>query len=73
MITTLQEYKTYKESFVKKFELTKLPPYLILVIKVYNHFMHNYDDVKKNFIIYSSTMPFLFFFVFEAQIMFNHV
>ena len=30
----LQEYKTHKESFVKKFELTKLPPYLILCVKV---------------------------------------
>ena len=30
----LQEYKTHKESFVKKFELTHLPPYLILCVKV---------------------------------------
>ena len=29
-----QEYKTHKESFVKRFELTRLPPYLILYIKV---------------------------------------
>ena len=29
-----QEYKTYSESHVKKFELTRLPPYLILCVKV---------------------------------------
>ena len=29
-----QEYKTHRESFLKRFELTKLPPYLILYIKV---------------------------------------
>lgn len=29
-----KEYKTYKENFLKKFEITKLPPYLILYIKV---------------------------------------
>ena len=31
---SFQEYKTYKETFVKKFQLTKLPPYLFIVIKV---------------------------------------
>ena len=31
---SVQEYKTHKESYVKKFELTKLPPYLILCVKV---------------------------------------
>ena len=30
----MQEYKTHKESYVKRFELTKLPPYLIICIKV---------------------------------------
>ena len=30
----IQEYKTYKETFVKKFELTKLPKYLIMCVKV---------------------------------------
>ena len=30
----VQEYKTHKESYVKRFELTQLPPYLILYIKV---------------------------------------
>lgn len=29
-----KEYKTYKENFLKRFEITKLPPYLILYIKV---------------------------------------
>lgn len=29
-----QEYKTHRESFIKRFEITKLPPYLILFIKV---------------------------------------
>lgn len=31
---TEKEYKTYKENFMKKFEITKLPPFLILYIKV---------------------------------------
>lgn len=30
-----KEYKTYKENFMKRFEITQLPPYLILYIKVY--------------------------------------
>lgn len=29
-----KEYKTYKENFMKRFEITELPPYLILYIKV---------------------------------------
>jgi U4/U6.U5 tri-snRNP-associated protein 2 len=29
-----KEYKTYKENFLKRFELTRLPPYIILIIKV---------------------------------------
>ena len=31
---TEKEYKTYKENFMKRFEITDLPPYLILYIKV---------------------------------------
>lgn len=31
---TEKEYKTYKENFMKRFEITELPPYLILYIKV---------------------------------------
>ncbi|KAF1619843.1 UNVERIFIED_CONTAM: U4/U6.U5 tri-snRNP-associated protein 2, partial [Eudyptes pachyrhynchus] len=30
---TEKEYKTYKENFLKRFQLTKLPPYLIFCIK----------------------------------------
>lgn len=33
---TEKEYKTYKETFVKKFELTKLPNYLIMCLKRFN-------------------------------------
>ena len=29
-----KEYKTYKDSTLKRFELTKLPPYVIVYIKV---------------------------------------
>ena len=29
-----KEYKTYKDSTMKKFELTRLPPYIILYFKV---------------------------------------
>ena len=29
-----KEYKTYKDSTLKRFELTQLPPYLLLNIKV---------------------------------------
>lgn len=29
-----KEYKTYKENFMKRFEITEFPPYLILYIKV---------------------------------------
>ncbi|XP_019863948.1 PREDICTED: U4/U6.U5 tri-snRNP-associated protein 2-like [Amphimedon queenslandica] len=43
--TTEKEYKTHRESYVKKFELTKLPPYLILCIK---RFTKNNFFVEKN-------------------------
>ncbi len=33
-IVLLQEHKTASESFVKRYKLTRLPPYLILCIKV---------------------------------------
>ena len=29
-----KEYKTYKDSTMKKFELTRLPPYIIIYFKV---------------------------------------
>lgn len=41
----LQEYKTYKENFLKRFQLTKLPPYLIFCIK---RFTKNNFFVEKN-------------------------
>ena len=37
-----KEYKTYKDSTMKKFELTRLPPYIILYFKV--------GKILKNFI-----------------------
>ncbi|XP_014668010.1 PREDICTED: U4/U6.U5 tri-snRNP-associated protein 2-like [Priapulus caudatus] len=40
-----KEYKTSKESIVKRFEITKLPPYLIICIKRFNK---NLFYVEKN-------------------------
>ncbi|XP_038060056.1 U4/U6.U5 tri-snRNP-associated protein 2-like [Patiria miniata] len=34
--TTEKEYKTYKDSTIKRFHLTRLPPYLILCMKRFN-------------------------------------
>lgn len=31
---TEKEYKTYKDSTMKRFKITKLPPYIILYVKV---------------------------------------
>lgn len=42
---TEKEYKTYKENFLKRFEITQLPPYLILYIK---RFTKNTFFVEKN-------------------------
>ncbi|XP_041485760.1 U4/U6.U5 tri-snRNP-associated protein 2-like [Lytechinus variegatus] len=42
---TEKEYKTYKESFIKRYQLTKLPPYLILCMK---RFTKNTFFVEKN-------------------------
>lgn len=42
---TEKEYKTYKENFLKKFEITQLPPYLILYIK---RFTKNTFFIEKN-------------------------
>ncbi|XP_043940220.1 U4/U6.U5 tri-snRNP-associated protein 2 [Protopterus annectens] len=42
---TEKEYKTYKENFLKRFQLTKLPPYLIFYIK---RFTKNNFFVEKN-------------------------
>lgn len=41
----IQEYKTYKENFLKRFQLTKLPPYLVFCIK---RFTKNNFFVEKN-------------------------
>ncbi|XP_071952068.1 ubiquitin carboxyl-terminal hydrolase 39-like isoform X1 [Antedon mediterranea] len=43
--TTEKEYKTYKDSTIKRFELTRLPPYLILCLKRFNK---NTFFVEKN-------------------------
>jgi hypothetical protein len=49
---TEKEYKTYKENFMKRFEITELPPYLILYIKVCRHsehLVHRHFDCLKEF------------------------
>ncbi|KFD52615.1 hypothetical protein M514_06462 [Trichuris suis] len=42
---TEKEYKTYNENIMKRFEITKLPPYLIIFIK---RFTKNHWYVEKN-------------------------
>ncbi|KAM7080758.1 ubiquitin carboxyl-terminal hydrolase 39 [Ciconia maguari] len=44
---TEKEYKTYKENFLKRFQLTKLPPYLIFCIKRFtkNNFFCRANDL----------------------------
>ena len=42
---TEKEYKTYKDNLLKKFEITRLPPYIILYIK---RFTKNTFYVEKN-------------------------
>lgn len=42
---TEKEYKTYKENFMKRFEITELPPYLILYIKVSTKFRKLYNSI----------------------------
>ena len=42
---TEKEYKTYKDNIIRKFELTKLPPYIILYIQ---RFTKNTFYVEKN-------------------------
>ncbi len=41
----LQEYKTYNENFMKRFELLRLPQYLIIT---YKRFQKNQWFVEKN-------------------------
>ncbi|XP_065833453.1 ubiquitin carboxyl-terminal hydrolase 39-like [Oscarella lobularis] len=43
--TTQREYQTYKDSYMKRFELVELPPYLILCIR---RFTKNSFFVEKN-------------------------
>ncbi|CAE1313444.1 USP39 [Acanthosepion pharaonis] len=42
---TEKEYKTYKDSTMKRFKITKLPPYIILYVK---RFTKNYFVFEKN-------------------------
>ena len=42
---TEKEYRTYKDNIIRKFELTKLPPYIILYIQRFNK---NTFFVEKN-------------------------
>ena len=42
---TEKEYKTYKDNFIKKFEITRLPKFIILYIK---RFTKNTFFVEKN-------------------------
>ncbi|XP_067939184.1 ubiquitin carboxyl-terminal hydrolase 39-like [Watersipora subatra] len=48
---TEKEYKTYKESTMKRFEITKLPPYIIVFIKRFtkNQFVHEKNHTIVNF------------------------
>jgi U4/U6.U5 tri-snRNP-associated protein 2 len=43
--TTEKEYKTYNENFIKRFVLTRLPPYMIVYYKRFNK---NRFDIEKN-------------------------
>ena len=38
-----KEYKTYKDSTLKRFEITQLPPFVILYIKVYYYSSKDFD------------------------------
>lgn len=42
---TEREYKTYKDSYMKRFEITRLPQYIILYIK---RFTKNTFFLEKN-------------------------
>lgn len=58
---TEKEYKTYKENFMKRFEITELPPYLILYIKV-----SVYNDVL---ILYVHLLFYFFTEVYKEHIL----
>jgi U4/U6.U5 tri-snRNP-associated protein 2 len=44
--TNTKEYKTYKENFIKRFEITSLPEYIILYMKVFIIINNNRIAVK---------------------------
>ena len=44
-LPNLQEYKTYKDNFIKRFELLRLPEYLIIT---YDRFHKNQWFIEKN-------------------------
>jgi hypothetical protein len=44
---TAQEYKTYKDNFLKRYEIRRLPPYLILCFRVSEHlFVYRLEKFK---------------------------
>lgn len=43
-----KEYKTYKDSTMRKFQLTRLPPYILLYFKV----KYNFVNVNKNYLTF---------------------
>lgn len=53
-----KEYKTYKDSFMKRFEITKLPPFIILYIK---RFTKNTFFLEKNPTIVNFPIKFVSF------------
>lgn len=57
-LALLQEYKTYKENFLKRFQLTKLPPYLVFCIK---RFTKNNFFVEKNPTIVNFPITYVLF------------
>lgn len=59
-----QEYKTYNENFIKRFELIHLPEYLIIT---YNRFQKNQWFVEKNPTIVNFPIRFYKFFRFKEH------
>ena len=51
-----KEYKTYKDSTLKRFELTKLPPFIILFIKVLFSIGRQSSYAKTNFIRWKDSL-----------------
>lgn len=42
---TEQEYKTYKENYLKRYEITKLPKYLIMCFRVKFQYFRFFDNL----------------------------